>query len=307
MVSSDSSDPLEPPVEEDSPLALQPKKYRRMATLGLVVVIAVGIAVVVVASSRPSANSSKFVLTAANVTTQQKSANITLSLSAEGLPNGEQVTGSGTGVVDFQTGAFEVGFAYGGAAQGLHLRELFVDEHFYETVNDNGQGVSTVLPGKQWIELPIAAGSTISEESATQDPAALLKALSNSGNTVTSTAPQTVDGVQTKCFLVAMNPASLRSSLAKAKESASLKQAAEAFLRQGSLDISVCISPNSEVLRTTDDISFHSGVLSGGSINVTMDYSDFGTPVSISAPSPTEVASLQQFESAAKSAGINNS
>ena len=212
--------------------------YSRRSVLTLAVVIAIALSAAGCASSaRPSQHRSAgtIVLDAVVFAQRQQTALVHMSLSSSGLPNGATLGGSGTGQVNFDTGAMKATFVYSGEAQiaGLQLDELVVGGHLYMAPSQDGQGVSTFLPGKEWIENPgNLAGQTTG--AASENPAGMLSALRAKGNKVVDLGPSVVDGTSVTEYSVTINPASVLAWLSKEQMPVSVIQAAKALLKRGS-------------------------------------------------------------------------
>lgn len=128
------------------------------------------------ASAAPQTKGSRtpnsIVLDAIHSTQQHRTALVQMSISSAGLPDGSTVGGTGSGQIDFATGAMKVTFDYSCSPklQGLKLRELTVGGHLYIAPSQNGQSVPSLLPGKEWVANPGNLSNQLSGQAATIRP-----------------------------------------------------------------------------------------------------------------------------------------
>jgi hypothetical protein len=228
---------------------------------------------------------------------------VQLSLSSAGLPAGSSEGGIGFGQVDFDTGAMTATFDYSGSprVQGLQLSELIVGGHLYLAPSQNGQSVSSLLPGKEWIANPGNLTSQLTGEAGSENPADMLGALEAKGNTVIDLGPSVVDGMATEAYSVTSNPAQALARLNQEHMPASVAKGAKALISAGPVKTKVWVNQPSHVIRQLA-VGVPVPGTTGATVTVTMDFSDFGAPVSISPPPASTVATYGQFEQAAKAA-----
>jgi len=279
-------------------------RSRRMLMAGAAII---GIAPVLAACSSSLSAFSKspnsVVLDAAISAQKQRTALLEMSLSSSGLPSGETVGGTGSGEVNFGSGAMKVKFTYSGSrGQGLQLAELVVGDHFYMAPSQGGQGVSSLLPGKTWIENPgNLAGQTTS--ATTQNPASMLSGLRAKGNKVVDLGASVVSGSAVEEYAVTINPAAALAQVNREQMPSSVVQGAKALLSNGPMTWKVWVDRSTDTLRQfAVTMPFPASTAPGASLTVTMGFTDYGAPVSIESPSPSDVASYAQFEQAAKQA-----
>ena len=242
------------------------------------------------------------VLDAVHSAQGQRTAIVQLSLSSAGLPAGSNEGGIGFGQVDFDTGAMTATFDYSGnpRIQGLQLTELIVGGHLYIALSQNGQSVPSLLPGKEWIANPGNLDSELTG-SGSQNPADIVGALAAKGNTVVDIGPSAIDGMATEEYSVTSNPAQALTKLSQEHLPASIVKGAKALISAGPVQMKVWVNQSSDVIRQLTMGLPVSGE-KGATVTVTMDFSDYGAPVSISPPPASTVATYGQFEQAAKAA-----
>ena len=281
---------------------------RRLLLL-LSAIVMSGAAVLAAAGSASAATQAKasrtpssVVLDAIHSVQQHRTAVVKMSISSAGLPDGSTVGGTGSGQIDFATGAMKVTFAYAGSAklQGLKLSELAVGGHLYIDPSQNGQSVSTLLPGKEWVANPGNLSGQLSGASS-DDPADMLGALAAKGNTVKDLGPSEVGGLATEEYLVTDNPAEALARLNQEHMPASVAEGAKAFINAGPFKVDVWVDHSPDGIRQMAvTLPVPGASDTGATVTVTMAFSALGTPVSIQPPSASTVATYAQFERAAK-------
>ena len=292
-----------PVVELASPVAT--KKHGRgllVATLAAVLVVAIGVIVGVAASSgsgskaAPAGTPNQVVLTAIDSTVGAKTADMSLSMVLT-IPGKGKITASGGGSVDFATNAAQMAIGYGGepALADQRLTERFVGGSAYLSESE----LSTILPGKSWIAVPVG-GSSLAPGSS--NPASMLQVLQSEGDIVTPLGPSVVNGAPVEGYHVVVTEAELSKRLSQENLPSGLAQAAQAakgMFGPGGLAMTIYISDANHLLaRMVMDL--HLSIL-GLTVSgaVTEDTTDYGVPVSITAPPADQVASFEQFTQAA--------
>jgi hypothetical protein len=204
---------------------------------------------------------------------------------------------SGSGEVDFTNHSLEVTLHVGGGGVSVTETAVYVDGVAYV------QLPSTLpLPqGKSWVSMDAPAdpgsGSAASIETVGGNPAAILQLLTSSGNTATALGSTTIDGQSVQGYEVTVSPATVAAEVAKLP--AELRQLGSEVKNNG-ITADVYINGAGELVRESETTSASDA---GTTIDVTsqLDLSNYGTPVSVTAPPPSEVTSLQQLLSGALS------
>ncbi|HLI72706.1 MAG TPA: hypothetical protein VKU86_02420, partial [Acidimicrobiales bacterium] len=130
------------------------------------------------------------------------------------------------------------------------------------------------------------------------NPSLMLHMLAQQGNTVVPVGASSVDGVDVQEYSVTVDTARLKSRL---ENLPSWMQQALSQVRFGDVSMKVYVDGAGLLRRMTEHVSM--AVASGGtvSIDVSLDFSDFGVPVSVTAPPADQVVSMQEFLQAAQS------
>jgi len=279
------------------------RRIRRPLAAGAAIAVAAGVvAGVLAATGSPPASPRQIVLDAAVFAEQQHTADVTMSLSSAGLPNDSQLSGTGTGKANFDTGAMSASYSYSGLpnVEGLDLKMLYVGDTLYMDVEQSGQDISALLPGKHWIEESISQSAQESSGASLGNPTAMLNALAANGNTVMPIGSSTINGISVSGYKVTVNKAAAQQRINSSNLPSVVKQGAESFLAAGNIRIDVWVNGN-DLVRMGFAMNFPS--VPDATITMNEDFSNYGVPVSITAPNPSLVVTLQQFLSAAQAAG----
>lgn len=273
----------------------RPRRRLLASLLALIVVVgAAGIAIVVTGGKSAEAA----VIDSVNTTMADGTAHITMALSAH-TPTGT-VTGTGTGAIDFNNNAMQLQLSVGEAAQQLQLQIVYLAGSIYENI----PGIDQLVPGKSWVSLDLSslqgAGSQNPSSLGTgNNPAAELRLLAQQGNTVVALGSSTIDGISVEGYAVTLDASAIKAKLAQAKLP-SWMTSALSNVKLGDTTLKVFVDGSGLLRRMS--IGLNESVGSSGNVGVdeSLDFSDYGTAVSVSAPPPDQVVSFQQFLQAAE-------
>jgi len=308
-------DPYPAPLVDAPPVAwLAPPEPNRSHRVGLavaavavVIVAAVGIVVGTTSASHTSATATsapavsgspdKVVLTAIDSALGAKTADFQMTVEIT-VPGEGQVTASGQGVMDFTDNAAQFDMTYHGvkALDGMTISMRYTGSDAYLSIPMLG----TVVPGKSWLSVP-TSGSSLTPGSS--NPASVLQILQSEGAQVTPLGPSVVGGAPVHGYHVIIPEAAMQQRLSKADLPAGVAQAAQGMFGSGGIAMDVFVNDANGLLRRVQaDLNL---TISGHSVNgkVMEDMSNYGVPVTVTAPPADQVASFQQFEQAA--AGVS--
>ena len=282
-----------------------------VAAVAVLVVAAVGIVVGTTSASHTSATSTsaptvsgspnRVVLTAIDSALGAKTAD--LQMTVEITIRGEgQVTASGQGVMDFTNNAAQFDATYHGlkGLDGMAISMRYTGGDAYLSIPMLG----TVVPGKSWLSVP-TSGSSLTPGSS--NPASVLQILQSRGDQVTPLGPSVVDGAPVHGYHVVISEAAIQQRLSKADLPPGVAQAAQGMFGTGGIAMDVFVNDANDLLRR---VQTHLNMtVSGHSMHgsVTEDMSNYGVPVSVTAPPADQVVSFQQFEQAAGTVSGNSS
>jgi hypothetical protein len=226
-----------------------------------------------------------------------------LVISGSGGAAGANVTISGTGAIDFGQNALQMSLKISGGPEQITEQAIYLDKTIYFNL---GNEIGQVLPGKSWISLDLgqltqgsAATSLGNGGSFGTDPAAALKVLGQDGNQATDLGSSTVNGVNVEGYAVHVDPAAIKADLAKENLPAWLQQAVKS-VSNPNINYKVYVDGSGQLARMTTDTT---ETVRGLAVNegITMDFTNYGATVNVTAPPVDQVATFQSFLQAAQS------
>ncbi|HEY6427547.1 MAG TPA: DUF2510 domain-containing protein [Acidimicrobiales bacterium] len=267
----------------------------------LVVALVAGGAVFVLGHHSEAA-ATEAVTTAASQSLDAKSADMSLSMTFSGLGLNEQITGQGAFDFPDQTGTLTMNLPIGGQDQSEQIIED--GGTVYVSLGDL---LGQVAPGKSWVsaspgQLSSGGGSSGALGGGVMqwsDPSQMLQQLQASGATVTSDGPTTFDGTAVTEYSVTVPSSafskymgSLPSSLQGIASGLSLPAMTEkVYIESGNL------------LRAID-LPYSFGIMGKSfSMDMQMELSNYGTPVTVTPPPASEVLPYNQFGAIAGNSG----
>jgi hypothetical protein len=294
------SDTGEPSVAvSDNPSSDSRIRRRILISVSLVIVLALVGGVLAAVIGSPS-NADAAVIRAVDHAIGDKTASIDMNENV--LVEGKSISFSGSGVIDFSSAALQVDLNGSVNGQSVDVDAVYLGGVVYEDI----AGISQVASGKSWLSLNLSS-LTQNPSSTTglgNDPIAALSALAQQGATVVDLGPSSVDGQSVEGYSVTFNPATIQSEVQKAKLPAWMRSAVS----------SIAVNSTSEKVYLSGDslvqVSIASSVNSATegtiTVNESVDFSNYGTPVTISAPSASQVIPFSQFVKLAEAASSNS-
>jgi hypothetical protein len=286
------------PVVSDAAAKNPGKQARtRLAVVtGTVVVVLLVVAAVVVFGRTQSAAAQ--VTKAVNSTLDHGTAHITMTLA--GGADATNLTGTGSGSIDFARNALQLQMTIGAdGQQAVPITAIYLGGVVYESV----PGLDTIAPGKSWLSINLSALQQAESQSPStgglgSNPALILQMLAQQGNTVVALGPSTVDGVPVNGYSVTVNPSRAEQNLKKAHLPTWMQQAV-AGLKVQNVTIKAFVD-KAGLLRSFEmHLTESSGSSGSVSYDETLGLSDYGTPVTVTAPPADQVEGFEQFLQAA--------
>jgi hypothetical protein len=302
----------EPLAPEPTPTR-RPKKVLIASVSALVVAAAVVIGMLAFGGSGGSGGSgltgsgvaaADFVVSSTQTTLAQRTADVTFTGSVSA--DGQDVPMNGTGQVDFDTGSFSADLTENAASTSVAIRELIASGEFYFGMTINGQDMSTLTDGAQWVAISLPdQSSSNSLGAANVDPIGQLKALEQKGATVTSLGTQTIDGTSVSGYSVTPSRQEVENDLQQEIQQnqispAEARQMLQAPNLLGTFTSDVWIDGSGLIRQEDVEVA---GGSAGVAAKATVTFQNYGTPVSIAAPAPSDVVALGQFLDDLKTAG----
>lgn len=217
---------------------------------------------------------------------------------------GQSIALSGTGTMDFTDNAFQISLGGVISGQQVVVDAIYLGGSAYESV----PGIAQVAPGKSWLSLDVASLTQSAPSTGAgalgNDPLATLQTLAQQGATVVDLGPSTVDGQSVEGYSVTFNPTTLEHQIQGAKLPTWMQKAvAQMAIKSTSEKVYI---NGTTLVQVSMAMALNKGTTEQISLNEALDFSDYGTPVTISAPSADEVIPLSQFVQLATAANLSS-
>jgi hypothetical protein len=267
-------------------------------------VVATGGGVAGASLKNQSAEAPRLVLAAYAHTVGAKTAKVTLSESVTATPTNaapKQINITGQGSVDFKTHDAALTFS---SSTGT-FSDRFVTPNLY--LQPPAADAAQLAPGKSWISINL---NTVSEAKLGQSLAQLssssqqstqtlsyLQAVSSSG--ISTVGPATIKGVSTTEYKATVDLTKVADQKSPTEQAAI--KSVEAELHTTTLPIQVWLDGQGRVRQVSTQVQASTNAQSNGATTIpaasesattTVDYYDFGAPVTIQAPPASQVADL---------------
>jgi uncharacterized protein DUF2510 len=269
----------------------RPRRHGRALVFSAIGVAAVVLVVGLVVGVGGQNNAEATVLNAVNSTLADKTANISFTMDAGA--DGATVNATGTGGIDFTQNAMQMDLSMDAGGQTIDLQAEYLGGTVYESIPQ----IPDIEPGKSWISMDLSSMKSVSGTGASGslsvqgNPAEMLRMLSQHGNTVAPIGASTVGGVSVQGYAVTISAAKIRSELANVPD---WMRSTASNVGFKAIDYKVYIDDEGLLRRTTISM----GLTADGTsvtMNEFLDFSDYGSPVNVSAPPADQVVSFQQF------------
>jgi hypothetical protein len=196
------------------------------------------------------------------------------SFTMDGTASGQALNFSGDGAFDIAKNAFEMTMSLPAEAGGSKLTFRMVDGVAYLS------GAPLTAEG-QWMKMPLDQLGATGLDTSSMDPAKSLEQLEGVADGVEEVAPISVRGVQAKGYAGTIDAAKALE-LAPAEQQTDEAKAAAAQL--DSIPFTLYVDDQNRPVRMTEQIT-----VEGSTLNVSMDYYDWGSSVDVAAPDPASV------------------
>jgi hypothetical protein len=200
---------------------------------------------------------------------------------------------SGSGSIDFVSGNVEESVTEPSEGELVTINIVYLGGIVYVQVPQ----LSQIDPGKSWLSINLLALTKDEKASGLAnlgaDPAAALQLLGEQGNTVSPLGSSTIDGQSVQGYAVTYNVSAIEHSIADS----SLPSWMQSALKQITLtheSSTVYVNGSDELVRIANAVGLSSADVSG-TVSGSVDFTDYGAPVSITAPPSDQVVSFSQF------------
>jgi hypothetical protein len=241
----------------------------------------------------PSGSPSAVVLAAAHSSAAQASADIRVVATA--TVDGKNLGIHGSGVVDMAHSAMQLDMTLSGvpALSGSSISTVLLDGTSYVSY----PGISTVLPGKSWISQPTSSATTSGVQ--VSNVSDMLKVLAAKGAVVERVGSDFIGTTPVTAYDVTLSPALIASQGSALGVPASDSTAVQQMLSNGGVTYRVDVDAADQIRQLILHMTIPASSTSpDGQEAIVVDFTNYGTPVSITAPPADQVATVQQFAAA---------
>ena len=216
---------------------------------------------------------------------------ITARVTGGGISSGP-ITETGTGVADYERNVASLQLTISGAGAGPQAIEFrIIDRILYEK-----PPAGSIPASKPWIKVDLsglagARGEGSSGPAAfTGNPAQTLQYLKGASNSVTDAGEDTIRGTKTKHYRLTVD---LRKAAERmpAQQRVTFLQALKYF-GSTTLPMDVWVDDQGRVRRMSLSMEMNLGTQGTAKIEETVDLFDFGVPVKVSPPPPSEITEI---------------
>jgi hypothetical protein len=227
------------------------------------------------------------VVSSARATLAKNTARLRISGTVDAGGQAIAIHGSGAEDVSAGTCSMDIGFNLSGVR--LSERALQVNAHAYLDATVNG---TDLLDGK-WAQYPL----TYAAQSTQDNPLSALKLLSADGAHARAMGGKELDGQAARGYVVSIPRGQMvkdaDSELARAAlTKAEIAAAEQAVTTLPAPTYTIWVGPSGLLL----EINIQMSLTTLGQVDLRVDMTGFGAPVSIVAPAPSKVISYQRFE-----------
>jgi len=232
------------------------------------------------ATSSPATELTAFQAVKASAETSKEAGSAKFAFTTSGTAEGQALDMTGEGAFDATTDAFEMSMTLPAEAGGMAITMRMVDGVMYLS------GAPMTAEG-QWIQMPLDGMAGSGLDTSSMDPAAQLGKLQAVADDVTETGTETIRGVEATGYAGTID-AVKAMELAPAEQQTDEAKAAAAQL--GSIPFTLYIDDENRPVRITQSLD-----VEGSAMEISMDFYDWGSDVSVTAPDPATVTDMSSM------------
>lgn len=232
---------------------------------------------------------------------------VAMEVSGSLTANGQSIPMSGSGFADLSSRLETLTMSF--SANGTAVQETVLADGpsaYMQVVENDQNAIAQLLPGKHWVEMPLGASASSVLGAGTPNILSQLQLLTQQGNAVVSLGSSTINGEAVTGYQVTIT----HEAMVAASKRLLAKGGAEAQEMRALLSSISMEPPVIEVWLGADHLLRREKVsMSASSIgnsvsgDVEVDFSNYGSPVTVSIPAAGDVATYSDFLAAANAAG----
>ncbi|MGI4895195.1 MAG: LppX_LprAFG lipoprotein [Janthinobacterium lividum] len=231
----------------------------------------------------PATELSAFKVVQASATQSQKAGSAKFSVSVNGTADGQPLTASSDGSFDAETKAVEMTVTLPAAAGGSTVTLRIVDNTMFIS------GAPLTAAG-QWVQMPLDDAAAMGLDTEQMDPTKTLLQLQAVADDVTEVPAIDVRGVTAKGYSGTIDMAKAMALL-PADQQAKVGSAATEI---SDVPFTLYLDDQNRPVRIIEKVA-----IEGSSLDIAMDYYDWGSDVNIAAPDPATVTTMPGMDASA--------
>ncbi|MEZ0493155.1 LppX_LprAFG lipoprotein [Kineococcus sp. TBRC 1896] len=230
------------------------------------------------AASSPATQLTAFEAVKASARNSEEAGSAKFALTMSGTGEAASVGDvSAEGSFDSAQGAVEMTMTLPAQAGGTELTMRLVDGTAYLS------GAPLTAEG-QWVQVPLDQMGAAGVDTAAMDPTQQLQQLQAVAEDVRELPAQDVRGVQAKGYSGTIDAAKAIEQLPAEQQT---QEAKEAAAQVGSIPFTLYVDDQDRPVRMTEEVT-----VEGSTLNVQMDFFDWGSTVDVAAPDPATVTEM---------------
>jgi hypothetical protein len=292
------AEPAEPP-EPPAPAAARPRRRPRFGVIYAAAVLALvavaGIVVIVVrgGAGQTSVSDAAYVTRSAQHTAAQHTVDVTLAGTVQA--DGQSITISGAGGINFSTDSSELTLLMTVAGQRVVEKEIQVPGAAYVTLTVDGKNLARQIGGRDWIRIPVQSSSTATARGGS--PQSALRLLEQHGIAVHGLGTKAIDGGQWAGYSVTPSRQAMLSAVRLAFAGKLPPGVAATLGAVAPPTFTIWLDSHGLLRQMTANLQVGAvpGASAAAAANVVENFSGYGTPVQILAPAGSDVLNYRKF------------
>jgi hypothetical protein len=263
----------------------------RALVLAGVILIGCGVGAYFAVGNGPSASAA----VAAAMTHSLGNHTADMTMSMTGQVAGQTISMHATGAINFTNDQTNMNMQISSNGQNISERAVYDGQTVFVNL---GSIIGELVPGKSWVSINIGQAGSSTGTSAlpgggTGDPNAMMRVLTAQGNSVRPLGGSVIDGVSVQGYAVKLTPAVIARDIAHAHLPSWMAKSMT-LLHGADVTYDVYIDSANLLERISATID---GMVDQQKLveNIEMDYSNYGTAVTVVDPPGSQVLPFNQF------------
>jgi len=203
----------------------------------------------------------------------------------------------GAGETDFGANSMAIRMSVRASGRSITVDEVQINGYLYMTFTIDGRSISALTGGRHWIQTPVQQSGTANLGGT--DPSASLTLLEQGGNTVRTLGTKIIGGV--KCTGYSVTP-SRQTMIAAARQVIAVDKLPAGFVNLELQIVGTIPVPTytawfdaNELMREMRVSTPSGGVADSVTGDLVMDFTNYGAPVRITPPAPSDTMQFSAY------------